>query len=220
VTTATILSQFDPETFLSTSDDGERVAAFPKRKMIFVQGGSPDALYYIREGSVKLTVVSKNGKEAAIGIRHEGDFLGEGCLTGQPHRMYSACAVTSCSLMRLDKKSVMELLHREREFSELFMAYILEQNIRYEQDLIDQLFNFSEKRLARILLLPARFGKEGKAEVLIPRLSQKTLAEMVGTTRERVSFFMNRFRKLGFIDYRYGDVLEVHHSLLSVLQND
>jgi CRP/FNR family cyclic AMP-dependent transcriptional regulator len=220
VTTAAILGQFDLNTFLSTSNDGKRIVSFPKRKIIFVQGGSSCAVYYIREGSVKLTVVSNKGRSAAIGIRHKGDFLGESCLTGQPLCLCSAFAVTDCSVMIFDKKFMMEALHREHAFSRMFVAYLLERNIQYQEDLVDHLFNSSEKRLARQLLSLARFGKGGKAEVLIPRLSQKTLAEMVGTTRERISFFMNRFRKLGFIDYRLGDVLEVHHTLLSVLLYD
>jgi len=220
VTTATILGKFDLKTFLSTSDDGKRIVAFPKRKMIFVQGGSPDAVYYIRQGSVKLTVVSNQGRSAAIGIRHKGDFLGESSLTGQPLCQYSAFAVTDCSLMIFDKKFMIDALQREHAFSHMFVAYLLERNIQYQEDLVDHLFNSSEKRLARQLISLARFGKEGNAEVLVPKVSQKTLAEIVGTTRERVNFFMNRFRKSGFIDYRSGDALEVHHSLLSVLLYD
>jgi CRP/FNR family cyclic AMP-dependent transcriptional regulator len=217
---ATQLSQFDTRTFLSTIDGGRKIAAFSKKQAIFVQGDSSDAVFYIQKGKVKLTVVSEIGKEATIGILKEGDFFGEGCLTGQPLRMCSASAMTDCSVMRIDKKSMMEVLHREHAFSDMFVAYLLTRNIRYEEDLVDQLFNSSEKRLARILLLLAHFGKEGKAETLIPKISQEMLAEMIGTTRSRVSFFMNRFRKLGFIDYDGGSGLQVHSSLLNIVLHD
>jgi CRP/FNR family transcriptional regulator, cyclic AMP receptor protein len=163
--------------------------------------------------------VSEIGKEATIGILREGDFFGEGCLTGQPLRLCSATAVSDCSVMRIAKKSMIEVLHQEHAFSDMFVAYLLSRNIRYEADLVDQLFNSSEKRLARTLLLLAQFGKEGKPETVIPKMSQETLAEMVGTTRSRVSFFMNRFRKLGFIDYGEGG-LQVHTSLLNVVLHD
>jgi CRP/FNR family cyclic AMP-dependent transcriptional regulator len=162
--------------------------------------------------------VSKSGKEATIGILNEGDFFGEGCLTGQPIRLFSATAMTDCSVMRIDKKSMVEVLHREHAFSDMFVAYLLTRNIRYEEDLVDQLFNSSEKRLARVLLLLAHFCKDGKPEVAIPKISQETLAEMVGTTRSRISFFMNRFRKLGFV--RYNGELEVHSSLLNIVLHD
>jgi CRP/FNR family cyclic AMP-dependent transcriptional regulator len=214
------LAKFDPKSFLSTIDGGRKIIAFSKKQAIFAQGDSSDAVFYIQEGKIKLSVVSKLGKEATIGILNEGDFLGEGCLTGQPLRLCSATAMTDCTVMRIDKKSMVELLHRQRAFSELFVAYLLTRNIRYEEDLVDQLFNSSEKRLARILLLLAHFGKDGKPETLIPKMSQETLAEMVGTTRSRVSFFMNRFRKLGFIDYHAGDDLQVHSSLLNVVLHD
>jgi len=214
------LNRFDPKIFLSTIDGGRKIAAFPKKQPIFVQGDPSDAVFYIQEGKVKLTVVSKIGKEATIGILSEGDFFGEGCLTGQPLRLCSATAMIDCSVMRIDKKSMMEVLHREHAFSDTFVAYLLKRNIRYEEDLVDQLFNSSEKRLARMLLLLAHFGKEGVPETLIPKVSQETLAEMVGTTRSRVSFFMNRFRKLGFIDYDGGSGLQVHSSLLNVVLHD
>ncbi len=214
------LSKFNPKIFLSTMDGGRKIAAFPKKQPVFVQGDSSDAVFYIQKGKVRLTVVSKTGKEATIGILNEGEFFGEGCLTGQPLRLCSATAMTDCSVMRIDKKSMMEVLHREHAFSDMFVAYLLTRNIRYEEDLVDQLFNSSEKRLARILLLLARFGKEGVPETLIPKISQETLAEMIGTTRSRVSFFMNRFRKLGFIDYRAGDDVQVHSSLLDVVLHD
>jgi CRP/FNR family cyclic AMP-dependent transcriptional regulator len=214
------LSKFDTKTFLSTIDGGRKIEAFPKKQPIFVQGDSSDAVFYIQEGKVKLTVVSKTGKEATIGILNKDDFFGEGCLTGQPLRLCSATAMTDCSVMRIDKTYMMEVLHREHAFSDMFVAYLLTRNIRYEEDLVDQLFNSSEKRLARMLLLLAHFGKEGKHEVAVPKISQETLAEMVGTTRSRVSFFMNRFRKLGFIDYQAGDALQVHSSLLNVVLHD
>jgi len=207
-------SEFDPNTFLSTIDGGRKIAMFPKKQTIFVQGDPSDAVFYIQRGKVKLTVVSNSGKEATIGVLNEGDFFGEGCLTGQPLRLCAATAMTDCSVMRIDKKSMMEVLHREHTFSDMFVAYLLTRNIRYEADLVDQLFNSSEKRLARILLLLAHFGKDGVHETPIPNISQETLAEMIGTTRSRVSFFMNRFRKLGFVDYHGGDDVRVHSSLL------
>ena len=174
------------------------------------------------EGKIKLTVVSKIGKEATIGILNEGDFFGEGCLTGQPLRLCSATAMTDCTVMRIDRKSMNEVLHREHAFSDMFVAHLLTRNVRYEEDLVDQLFNSSEKRLARMLLLLAHFGRDGKPESVIPKISQETLAEMVGTTRSRVSFFMNRFRKLGSIDYAGGAEggLQVHSSLLNVVLHD
>jgi CRP/FNR family cyclic AMP-dependent transcriptional regulator len=214
------LSRFDPKTFLSTMDGGRKIAAFPKKQAIFVQGDPSDTVFYIQEGKVRLTVVSKNGKEATIGILNKGDFFGEGCLTGQPVRLCTATAVTDCSVMRIGKKAMIEVLHQEHAFSDMFVAYLLTRNIRYEEDLVDQLFNSSEKRLARMLLLLAHFGKEGVPETLVPKISQETLAEMVGTTRSRVSFFMNRFRRLGFIDYDGGSGLQVHSSLLNVVLHD
>jgi CRP-like cAMP-binding protein len=212
--------KFDSKTFLSTINGGRKIEPFPKRRIIFAQGDPSDAVFYIREGKVRLTVVSQIGKEATIGILNKGDFFGEGCLTGQLLRLCSATAMTDCSVMRIDKKSMMEVLHREHAFSDMFVAYLLTRNIRYEEDLVDQLFNSSEKRLARILLLLAQFGKDGKPEILIPKISQETLAEMIGTTRSRVSFFMNRFRKLGFIDYHAGNELQVHSSLLNIVLHD
>jgi CRP/FNR family cyclic AMP-dependent transcriptional regulator len=214
------LIKFDTKTFLSTIDGGRKIAYFPKKKTIFAQGGSSDAVFYIKVGKVRLTVVSEIGKDATIGILNEGDFFGEGCLTGQPLRLCSATAMTDCSVMKIDKKSMMEVLHRQHAFSDMFVAYLLARNIRYEEDLVDLLFNSSEKRLARILLLLAHFGKEGKPEIVIPKMSQETLAEMIGTTRSRVSFFMNRFRKLGFIDYDGGSGLQVHSSLLNIVLHD
>ena len=214
------VSKFDTKTFLSTINGGRKIEAFPKRHTIFAQGDSSDSVFYIQKGKVKLTVVSNIGKEATIGILNEGDFFGEGCLTGQPLRLCSATAMIDCSVMKIGKKSMIEVLHREHAFSDMFVKYLLTRNIRYEEDLVDQLFNSSEKRLARILLLLAHFGKEGVPEIVIPKISQESLAEMVGTTRSRVSFFMNRFRKLGFIDYHAGDALQVHSSLLGVVLHD
>ena len=214
------IGKFDTKTFLSTIDGGRKIAVFPAKQAIFVQGDSSDAAFYIQKGKVRLTVVSKTGKEAILGILNEGDFFGEGCLAGQHLRLFSATAMTDCSVMRIDKRSMMEVLHREHAFSDMFVAYLLTRNIRYEEDLVDQLFNSSEKRLARMLLLLAHFGKDGRPESVIPKISQETLAEMVGTTRSRVSFFMNRFRKLGFIDYHAGDELQVHSSLLNIVLHD
>jgi CRP/FNR family transcriptional regulator, cyclic AMP receptor protein len=210
--------EFDPNIFLATIGDGRKVVAISKKKLIFAQGDGADAVFYIQKGKVRLTVVSKTGKEATIGIVNEGNFFGEGSLAGQVLRMGSAAAMTDCELLRVEKKAMMDALHRERAFSDMFVAYLLARNIRYEEDLVDQLFNSSEKRLARVLLLLAHFGKEGVPETVVPKISQETLAEMVGTTRSRVSFFMNRFRKLGFIHYNGG--LQVHSSLLNVVLHD
>jgi CRP/FNR family cyclic AMP-dependent transcriptional regulator len=210
---------FDPKNFLATIGEGRKVVAFPKRQTIFAQGDAADAVFYIQEGEVRLTVVSKIGKEATLRILSEGEFFGEGGLAGQALRMGSATAMTDCELLRIDKKAMMLALHREHTFSDLFVAYLLARNIRYEEDLVDQLFNSSEKRLARILLLLAHFGKEGAPETVIPKISQETLAEMIGTTRSRVSFFMNRFRTLGFVDYGESG-LQVHSSLLNIVLHD
>jgi CRP-like cAMP-binding protein len=217
---AAALSKFDTKTFLSTINGGRKINAFSKKQTIFAQGDPSDAVYYIKEGKVRITVVSKSGKEATIGILNKGDFFGEGCLTGQTLRLSSAAAMTDCSLVRIEKKSMVDVLHREPTFSDMFVAYLLTRNTRYEEDLVDQLFNSSEKRLARLLLLLAHFGKEGKPETVIPKISQESLAEMVGTTRSRVSFFMNRFRKLGLIDYHAGDALQVYSSLLNIVLHD
>jgi len=210
--------EFDPNTFLATIGEGRKIVAVPKKQTIFVQGDEADAVFYIQKGKVQLTVVSKTGKEATIGIVNERNFFGEGALAGQILRMGSAAAMTDCELLRIDKRAMMTALHREHAFSDMFVAYLLARNIRYEEDLVDQLFNSSEKRLARVLLLLARFGKEGVPETVVPKISQETLAEMVGTTRSRVSYFMNRFRKLGFIHYNGG--LQVHSSLLNVVLHD
>ena len=212
--------QFDPETFLSIINGGRKILVFPKKQTIFAQGDSSDAVFYIQKGKVKLTVVSKSGKEATIGILTEGDFLGEGCLSGQRFRMCSATAMTDCSVMRIEKNTMMNVLHEEHAMSDIFVAYLLTRNIRYEEDLVDQLFNSSEKRLARLLLMLAHFGKEEETKTVIPEISQETLAEMVGTTRSRVSFFMNRFRKLGFVDYKGQSGLQVNSSLLNAILYD
>jgi len=209
---------FDPNTFLATIGEGRRLVAIAKKRTIFAQGDEADSVFYIQKGKVRLTVVSKTGKEATIAILGEGEFFGEGSLAGQLRRMGTAMAMTACELSRVDKRAMMEALHREHTFSDMFVGYLLARNIRYEEDLVDQLFNSSEKRLARVLLLLARFGKEGTPEAVVPKISQETLAEMIGTTRSRVSFFMNRFRKLGFIHYNGG--LEVHSSLLNVVLHD
>jgi CRP/FNR family transcriptional regulator, cyclic AMP receptor protein len=210
---------FDPATFLATIGEGRKSLAVSKKQTIFTQGDTADAVFYIQQGKVVLTVVSKTGKEATIGILNAGDFFGEGGIAGQRLRMGSATALTDCSLMRIEKKSMLQALHSQQKFSDLFVEYLLARNIRYQEDLIDQLFNSSEKRLARILLLFAGFGKEGMPEKIeMPNVSQETLAEMVGTTRSRVNFFMNKFRKLGFVDYDGG--IEVHSSLLSVVLHE
>jgi len=214
--------EFDPRTFLATIGSSRKTLAVAKKQTIFVQGDPADAVFYIQKGKVQLTVVSKTGREAMIGILTQGEFFGEGSLAGQSLRMGSATAMTDCEIMRIDNNVMMDALHREQAFSDMFVAYLLGRNIRYEEDLVDQLFNSSEKRLARVLLLLAHFGKDGVPETVVPKISQATLAEMVGTTRSRVSFFMNRFRKLGFIDYAGGleGGLQVHSSLLNVVLHD
>ena len=215
-----VCTRFDGEAFLRKAGVGKTVVSLKKKGTAFSQGAPADAVFYIQKGKVQLTVVSKIGKEATLGILSEGEFFGEGGLAGQALRMGSATAMTDCELLRIDKKEMMLALHREHEFSDLFVAYLLARNIRYEEDLVDQLFNSSEKRLARILLLLAHFGKEGVPQTVIPKISQETLADMIGTTRSRVSFFMNRFRKLGFVHYNGGSSLQVHSSLLSVVLHD
>jgi len=210
--------KFDPKTFLATIGAGRKIVTFRKKRPIFAQGDACDAVFYIQTGKVRLTVVSKSGREATIGILSDGDFFGEGGLAGQTVRMGSASAMTDCTLLRIDKQAMIEALHREHALSDLFVAHLLARNIRYEEDLVDQLFNSSEKRLARVLLMLAHFGKEAVPETVVPKISQETLAEMVGTTRSRVSFFMNRFRKLGFIHYNGG--LQVHSSLINVVLHD
>jgi CRP/FNR family cyclic AMP-dependent transcriptional regulator len=210
--------EFSPKDFLATIGAGRKLVSVAKKRAIFSQGDKADAVFYIQKGRVRLSVVSKNGKEATIGIVNEGDFIGEGALAGQVLRMSSASAMTRCELLRVEKKVMVDALHREHSFSDMFVTYLLARNIRFQEDLVDQLFNSSEKRLARVLLLLAHFGKNGAPQTVIPKISQEILAEMIGTTRSRVSFFMNRFRKLGFIHYNGG--LAVHSSLLNVVLHD
>ncbi len=211
--------EFDPQAFLATIGEGRSILVFKQGDPIFVQGGLTDAVFYVQKGKIKLTVVSQSGKEATVGVLGQGSFFGEGGLAGQALRLGSASAMTDCMILRIDKKSMVQALHREHSFSDLFVAHLLARNIRFEADLVDQLFNSSEKRLARILLLLAHFGKDDIPEIVIPRISQESLAEMVGTTRSRVSFFMNRFRKLGFVEYDETG-MQVHSSLLNVVLHD
>jgi CRP/FNR family transcriptional regulator, cyclic AMP receptor protein len=211
-------TSFDPKTFLAKVGEGKTISRYRKGQVVFSQGQVADAVFYIQQGKVKLTVVSEQGKEAVVAILGPGQFFGEGCLNGHPLRIATTRAIDECVLTRLEKATMIATIHSEPEFSELFMAYLLTRNSRIEEDLIDQLFNSSEKRLARLLLLLANFGKEGKPEPIVGRFSQETLAEMIGTTRSRVSFFMNRFRKLGFIEY--NGKLEIHNSLLNVILYD
>jgi CRP/FNR family transcriptional regulator, cyclic AMP receptor protein len=209
---------FDPQAFLANANGGRTISTYKINQIVFSQGGPADSIFYIQEGKVKLTVLSEQAKEAIVAILGTGDFCGEGCLAGQPRRMATAAAMEESAIMRLEKAAMIRLLHDEPEFSERFMSHLLARNIRVEADLIDQLFNSSEKRLARLLLILAKFGKEGKPEPVIAKISQETLAEMIGTTRSRVSFFMNRFRKMGLIDY--NGHLEIHSSLLNVVLHD
>jgi CRP/FNR family transcriptional regulator, cyclic AMP receptor protein len=210
----------DAETFLAKAGVGRTVINLKTKGAAFSQGAPADSIFYVQKGKIQLCVVSQVGKEATLGILGEGEFFGEGALAGQTLRMGSAIAIMDCELLRIDKKEMMRALHREHTLSDMFVAYLLARNIRYESDLVDQLFNSSEKRLARILLLLAHFGKEGVPEIVIPKISQETLADMIGTTRSRVSFFMNRFRKMGFVDYKGASGLQVHSSLLSVILHD
>jgi CRP-like cAMP-binding protein len=209
---------FDPKVFLDTENVGRTISQYRKDQKVFSQGSPADAVFYIQKGKVKITVVSEQGKEAVVAIMGPDEFCGEGCLTGQPRRMATAVAMTECEIMRLEKVAMVRVLHEEPAFSEMFVAHLLARTIRVEEDLVDQLFNSSEKRLARSLLLLANFGKDGRPERIIAKVSQETLAEMIGTTRSRVSHFMNKFRKLCFIDY--NGHLEVHSSLLNVVLHD
>jgi len=210
--------RFDPQIFLRSVGEGRSDLKFKKNAVIFSQGEVADAVYYLEKGTAKLTVLSVNGKEAVIAILGASDFFGEGCLSGQPLRIATVSAITESTVVRLNKVSFIRVVQREPAFAQLFMEYLLRRSIRVESDLVDQLFNSSEKRLARLLLLLANFGQETKPEPIIAKISQETLAEMVGTTRSRVSFFMNKFRKLGFIDY--NGRIEVHSSLLNLLLHD
>jgi CRP/FNR family cyclic AMP-dependent transcriptional regulator len=209
---------FDPKTFLAKADGGRSISKYRKNQIVFSQGEPADSVFYIQAGKVKVTVISEQGKEAIVAVLGPDEFCGEGCLAGQPRRMASATAMTECEIMRLEKGTIIRVLHEEPAFSEMFVAHLLARTIRVEEDLVDQLFNSSEKRLARALLLLANFGKEGRPEPIIARVSQETLAEMIGTTRSRVSHFMNKFRELGFINY--NGHIEVHSALLSVVLND
>ena len=209
---------FDPKAFLAKADGGRTISKYRIDQVIFSQEDTADSVFYIHEGKVKVTVLSEQGKEAVIAVLGPDEFCGEGCLTGQPRRMATATAMTECKIMRLEKAAMIRVLHDEPAFSEMFVSHLLARTIRVEADLVDQLFNSSEKRLARALLLLANFGKEGRPETIIAKVSQETLAEMIGTTRSRVSHFMNKFRQLGFIDY--NGTIEVHSSLLNVVLHD
>ena len=210
--------RFNPKIFLAKVSNGKTMLTSPKRQIIFSQGDAADAVFYIQEGRIKLSTLSQEGKEAVVAILEPGNFLGEGCLAGQLVCMTTATSLENSTLVRIDKQAMIDTIHNEPTFTELFLAYLLARNIRIEEDLVDQLFNSSEKRLARVLLLLAHFGKEGKPEAIIPKVSQEVLAEMIGTTRSRVSFFMNKFRKLGFLDYNGG--VHVHSSLLNIVLHD
>jgi CRP/FNR family transcriptional regulator, cyclic AMP receptor protein len=208
----------NPQTFLNQVGNGKTTLKVPKKQVLFSQGDTMDAVFYVQAGKVKLSVISPQGKEAVIAILEPGSFFGEGCLAGQLVHLATATAVDDARVVRIDKPSMRRLLQDDRTFSALFLAYMLGRNIRIQEDLVDQLFNSSEKRLARILLLMAHFGKEGMPEVVIPKISQETLAEMIGTTRSRVSFFMTRFKKKGLIHYDSG--LHVHRSLFNIILHD
>ena len=210
----------DWEALLAGVTRGKTAVEYGADRRIFDQGQPAESIFYIRKGKVKLSVISQHGKEAIVATLSAGNFLGEGCLAGQPLRMATATTVQDCGLFRIEKSLMQRMLHEKHEISELFVAHLLSRNIRFEADLVDQLFNSSEKRLARILLLLAHFGKESRAELVLPEVSQDSLAQMVGTTRSRVSHFMNKFRKLGFIDYSDNDGLTVNSGLLSVVLHD
>ncbi len=209
---------FDPETFLSTVNGGKTVLRTRKKERVYAQGDAAEAVFYLQLGRVKLTVVSQQGKEAVVAILERGSFFGENCLAGESVRLATATCMEPSTIVRIDKQTMVDVLHNQPTFAELFLAYLLARNIRIQEDLVDQLFNSSEKRLARLLLLLAHYGKEGKPEPIIPKISQETLAEMIGTTRSRVSFFMNRFKRLGFLKYNGG--MHVHSSLLNIVLHD
>jgi CRP-like cAMP-binding protein len=209
---------FDPKSFLTHVGEGRSIGRYGRDRIVYSQGEPADAVFYVQKGKVKVSVVSEHGKEAVIAILGSNEFFGEGCLAGQAQRISSVAAMTDSIIVRLDKIAIIRVLHEQPAFSEMFISHLLSRSIRVEADLVDQLFNSSEKRLARLLLLLANFGKEGKPELVIAKISQETLAEMIGTTRSRVSFFMNKFRKLGFINYNGG--IEVHSSLLNVVLHD
>ena len=209
---------FDPKSFLAKVGEGRSIGTYCKDRIVFSQGDPADAVFYIQKGKVKVTVVSEQGKEAVVAILEANEFFGEGCLAGQAKRIATVTTMTESVIVRLEKAAILRVIHQEPAFAELFIAHLLDRTIRVEADLVDQLFNSSEKRLARLLLLLAHFGKEDKPEPIIAKISQETLAEMIGTTRSRVSFFMNKFRKLGLIQYNGG--IEVHSSLLNVVLHD
>lgn len=211
-------SPFDPKAFLAKANGGRTISKYRINQIVFAQGDPADSVFYIHDGKVKVTVISEQGKEAVVAVLGPDAFCGEGCLAGQPLRIATATAMTDCKIMRLEKAAMIRVVREEPAFSEMFISHLLVRTIRVEEDLVDQLFNSSEKRLARALLLLANFGKEGRPEPIIAKVSQETLAEMIGTTRSRVSQFMNKFRKLGFIDY--NGTLKVHSSLLSVVLHD
>ena len=215
---ATGQKQFDAKVFLTEANGGRTIGQYRKNQIVFAQGDPADSIFYVQTGNVKITVVSEQGKEAVVAILGTDDFFGEGCLVGQPRRLATATAMTESSIMRLAKVAVTDVIHKEAAFAEMFITHLLSRTARIESDLVDQLFNSSEKRLARILLLMANFGKEGRTDSVIAKISQEVLAEMVGTTRARVSHFMNKFRKLGLIDYN-GEI-HVHSSLLNMLLHD
>jgi CRP/FNR family transcriptional regulator, cyclic AMP receptor protein len=212
------LTSFDPKSFLAHVGEGRSITRFRKGQIVFSQGDPADAVFYVQSGKAKVTVVSEQGKEAVVTVLGKGDFFGEGCLAGQTQRIATVATMADSVIARLERTAIVRVIHQQPAFSELFIAHLLDRTIRVEAALVDQLFNSSEKRLARMLLLLANFGKEGKPEAVIAKISQETLAEMIGTTRSRVSFFMNKFRKLGFIDYNGG--IEVHSSLLNVVLHD
>src|SRR6476660_6766942 len=210
---------FEPAAFLAKTGLGRTIADLKKGQTVFSQGDAANAVFYVQKGKIKLTVISKRGKEATIALLGSGSFLGEECIAAiQPQRMATATALTPSTILMIERKEMVRVLHEEQLFSEVFVSYLLSRNTRIQEDLVDQLFNSSEKRLARALLLLAQFGKDGVPETVIPKIGQETLAEMIGTTRSRVSFFMNRFRKLGFIEY--NGTLSVHSSLLNVILHD
>jgi CRP-like cAMP-binding protein len=211
-------TRFNPARYFETAAKGRNISTHPRKQIIFAQGDAADAVFYIKKGKIKVTVVSTHGKEAVVALLGVDEFLGEGCLIGQPKRLATATAMTDCIIMRVDKVEILRVLQDEPTFSHMFISHILARNARVEEDLVDQLFNSTEKRLARMLLLLANFGKEGRPEPIIAKISQETLAEMIGTTRSRVSHFMNKFRQMGFIDY--NGHLEVHSSLLSVVLSE
>jgi len=213
-----VKNSFDPKVFLAKVGKGKTILEFHSNQKVFEQGEVADTVFYIQKGSVKLTIVSEHGKEAVVGILEPGQFFGGGCMNGHPLRIATTTAMGECVIISITKEAMIELLHEDPRFSELFMAYLLTMNGRIQEDLIDQLFNSSEKRLARLLLLLANFGKEGSPQLISPNISQETLAEMIGTTRSRVSFFMNKFRKLGLISY--NGKIEVHNSLLNAVLHE